>query len=145
MKALALTLLLLASCDDGIADWPPHNSVTPGGYRAFLPDGLGFDRDLVLVWVDVRVADWIESRKADYPIEGLYHTAQTTTYWVVNDYRFPEPWSPTGFAAGDINTWSKHPVLRCCVYTQTPGQLPADGMGLIVIAHELDHRLGMSH
>lgn len=139
-------LLLLVGCDlDNRSKWPPHNAVTQDGYRAFLPDGLSVDRDLVLVWIDVRVADWIESRKGEYPLEGLYHLAQTTTYWVVDDYRFPTAGSYTGYAVGDINSWSKHPVLRCCIYTQSSGQLPSDGMGVIVIGHELDHRLGISH
>lgn len=137
-------LLLLIGCDNH-DKWPKHTHVTTNGYRVFLPEALSVDPQLVLVWIDIRVKDWIESRKGEYYEGGLNHIAWTTTYCVVDDYRFPTPWSPTGYAAGDINTWASRPTLRCCVYTQSWGQLPSDGMGVIVIAHELDHRLGITH
>lgn len=139
----AWLLALLVCC--GEQRWPDYNARTPDGYRVVLPDALGVERDLVLVWVDVRVAGWIAARQGSYDLAGLYNLAQTTTYFVVDDYRFGSASSPTGWAVGDINTYSKHPTLRCSVYDQAYGQLASDGMGLAVIPHELDHRLGVNH
>lgn len=134
--------MLAEGCED---EWPPNNAYTPGGYRVWMPMGMSQPDDLVLSWVDIRVSDWIASRSGEYDPSGLSHLAQTTTYWIIDDYHFPSPWSSTGYAAGDINTWSSHPIARVCLYTGSFGQLASDGIGLPVIAHELDHRLAITH
>lgn len=146
--SLVTIALSLASsgCDwSGIDEYPPHNSVTNAGYRCWLPMDSSVDHDTLRMWIDIRVSVWLALRGPAYGYEGTAYLAGSTTYRVVDDYRFPSAWSPTGWAVGEINTWSKHPTLKAAIYDCGPGLLPPDGMGLIVISHELDHRLGISH
>ena len=140
-----LPLLLLSGCldiDPWRAEWPENNGRTPDGYRRWFPEEMSVDPGLVQAWIDVRVADWIALRSDTYGAENVSNLAITTTFWVMDDYRFQ---TQSGYVVGDITVSSNHPVARVCIYDHEFGHLPDDGMGLIVIEHELDHRLGISH
>lgn len=141
------SLLIFGSCidiDPWSKDWPAHNNMTQDGRRVWLPDNLSQSPALVMVWVDIRVSDWIAQRGPEYGFEYVAAVACNATFWIIDDYRFPSPWSPTGYAAGDVSP-GEHYSVRACIYTGAYGQLASDGMGLPVIGHELDHRLDISH
>lgn len=142
--AALFALFLFTSCDPLLGDkWPTYNNITPDGYHCHIGYPLSQDPALVMVWIDIRIADWIDARKGQYQECNLNNLAKTTTFWVIDDYHFVSGWSPTGYAAGDMQRLN-HPICRCCIYTENFGQLADDGMGLPVIAFEMDHRLGLN-
>lgn len=165
-----LILPLLVSClpleNDG---WPNWNEVTPNGYRVDFSGCQSVDRDVVLGWIDSRVESWQLARCDGYGgvVYGIPYACvfKTVDYWA-----FPTIASPTGWAVGMVNTGADHPLIWCSIfqghkcdsppdpatleypYTLGPyngqwayGTLYDDGMGLLVIGHELDHLLGIDH
>lgn len=166
MRYIIVATLLGVSCAKSIRE---PVIISPKGYEVEIRDRGSFSHGIltraqVLEWLDARIAEWIALRSRDYDVNLITKMAKNINYLVIDDYRFPESNSPTGFAAG----LSLPGSIAACVYsravsdskpTSTPdwivrqnpttgkysyGVILPDG-GLQVLGHELDHQIGIHH
>lgn len=139
---------------------------TPGGLSALMPRLSELDPDLVLLWLDRRVDEWVASRAATHVAENLRRLSAATNFVLVDDYRFPASTSPTGYAAGQY--FYESATVYASIYSrgesaERPGSPPAaphliretapgswsygtipEAGGLEVVPHELDHAISGS-
>jgi len=144
-------LMLFTGCATGGQTYRDQKAavvLTPNGYKAIYPENSRvrpslstFDHATLLSWVDARVEAWKAERRPEYG-DRVDAAARGVTITLVNDYQFPTDESPTGFAHGAVVGVG---AVFACIYESAGPTLPADGIGLIVLGHEMDHVLGIDH
>lgn len=170
MKALPFLLLAGCSLFKGNDDKPEY-ILTPMGRSCLFMNGWtrGIAESDVLMWVDERIENWVELRKAEYGEQLCRNVAQSTIYELVDSFRFESIFSPTGYAEGTYTPQGGHwRRIRACLYTkaeavQKPASVPypdmiefrdglwkwavfpVDKIGFAVLPHELDHGLNRGH
>lgn len=160
---LIVPYFLLSSCFLERNGPKEPNAYTPNGYGVILPGGWihdDFTNEEVLGWVDTRIAEWIAQRSSEYGVDTCISAAHNQTYELVDDFRFWN-YNPPLYASGSYSEG----MVKACLYTKAEsadcpetvpypsmgpvfhnglwkwGVFPADGVGFIVIGHELDHTL----
>ena len=169
-----LTVVVLLGGFPGCGDEEPEECgyppllTTPNGYRVHVPPlQVAIDNELLFAWLEKRIDNWVASHPEMEP-DILYGVALSYPYILVDDYRFPAPESPTGFAGGRIHLaeGTDCPYIELAIYkrgtaVQPPpeaaphtirwngeswsyGYIP-EGGGMPAVAHELDHAIGIHH
>ena len=141
-------------------------------YRGFE---RGVTEAEVMEWVDKRCDAWLEARAGYRGREYAEATLAECWIQPVDDWRIPvsrAPEAPTGFAEG-VHRYSGPPgpesthYIQACLYTKVESAekpanppypewvvfenvwkhavFPADGIGMAVLPHELDHAIGIGH
>ena len=155
--------------------WTKYRKYTPEGrqVKIAITFGRGVTEEQVLRWIDQRCNQWIEANKASIRgVDWYRRITFMTIYEPVDHYRF-EAGGPTGFAEGSHgpvgsigpDVWHN---ITACVYTKRENQskpesvpypeflefrndlwkwgvMPDDGIGFVVLFHELDHAAGVGH
>lgn len=164
-KVLLGLLAILGACGGSIRGAEVRS---PAGYKVEFRDRGSFRAGVltqaqVLSWLDARVAEWVALRAQDHDPALIRVIANRTNYLVIDDYRFPDSVSPTGYAYGASLPGS----IAACIYSRAvadaPPAAPAwitrqnpatgkwsygvipPGGGLQVVGHELDHQIGLDH
>lgn len=115
---------------------------TQMGYRFEVRWDLGGHHYTVYdlsYWLDCRVEEWVAAHPSRAPSE-LRAIARRCRFLLIDHWKYAEDASPTGYAAG--SQWLMN--IAACVWN-SPEWNPAQGPGLLVVPHELDHVIGVHH
>lgn len=147
-KHATLTPLLLCSCATLWGGPDPEKTAAGlsvnrvGDERGSFSSGR-LAKAKVFAWLDTQVGRWAESRSIENgkSRDELWKIARGTTFRLVDDWHFQSKYSPTGWAAGSRLA----NIVAACIWEgEKDGALflPADGVGLSVVPHEMDHVAG---
>lgn len=152
-NSIICLLLFLCSC---IITKEDNWKLTPLGFSYEAEYSVYYSEEQAANWLDIRITNWIINNP------NYRNLAYSYRYKLYDDYRIKTSYSPTGYAAG--LHWGDLRLIEACVFSRITsdfypygmphirwngtnwsyGFLP-DGIGLEVVAHELDHAKGQHH
>lgn len=144
LAGAAALLLATAGCGEEESDLPAY-SLTAAGYRISVPAlAAGHPPQAVGEKLDARIEEWVALHPEIDPA-SLRATAHLYQFIIVDDWKFASPYSPTGYASGEI--WMTGELnIRLALYANAARRDAGDlANGLPATGHELNHAIGIHH
>lgn len=152
---VGLAIALLAGCGSGCGDGDDGQaetasevySLTSGGLQYRIVGGTKIGSDYTEAdaagWLDIRVTQWKDEthRLHGFPKEQLNQVIAATRFTLVDDWQME---SPAGVGNPPVAGWTYGDGrVLACIWSYEQWRKADPYMGLWVVKHEMDHRLGI--